>query len=61
MTASKSNSIAPLSAFGILSEEQEAEKEFAAPAGNSEASSKREGPLANSGRRLAAWFSIPRP
>ncbi|MDZ7693153.1 MAG: hypothetical protein U5K69_18875 [Balneolaceae bacterium] len=45
----------------MLSEEQEAEKEFAVPVRSVEASSQREGPLANSGRRLAAGFSIPQP
>ncbi|MDZ7690992.1 MAG: hypothetical protein U5K69_07615 [Balneolaceae bacterium] len=45
----------------MLGEEQEAKKEFGIPAGSPEASSQREGPLANSGRRLAAGFSIPQP
>ncbi|MDZ7693835.1 MAG: hypothetical protein U5K69_22395 [Balneolaceae bacterium] len=45
----------------MLSGEREAKKEFAVPAGSPEASSQREGPLANSGRPLEAWFSIPQP
>ncbi|MDZ7694311.1 MAG: hypothetical protein U5K69_24850 [Balneolaceae bacterium] len=43
----------------MLSGEREAKKEFGIPVRSSEASSKREGPLPNSGRRLAAGFSIP--
>ncbi|MDZ7692692.1 MAG: hypothetical protein U5K69_16465 [Balneolaceae bacterium] len=37
------------------------QQEFGIPAGSTEASSKREGPLANSDRTLVAGFSIPQP
>ncbi|MDZ7692705.1 MAG: hypothetical protein U5K69_16530 [Balneolaceae bacterium] len=44
--------IPPYPGLGMLSEEQEAKKEFAVPVRSTEASSKREGPLANFRRRL---------
>ncbi|MDZ7693884.1 MAG: hypothetical protein U5K69_22645 [Balneolaceae bacterium] len=45
----------------MLSEEREAKKEFGIPAGSPEEAGQREGPLPNSGRRLAAGVSIPQP